>query len=234
MIKKLNIINSFKIKKMPEPNYFWVEDESGVTYICSQDGEGCEYSTDKVNWINTRYEDIYVEGKVYLRTKIGRFPRIYLYNNQSFSVGGDLATLIDYTEEPSEIYKSYNFNYIFDTNYFYGFEGLKDASKLDFSAVTHAKRGQFDSMFSYCRNMEIGPDFSNITSVEEGSFNGMFMFCNNLRYVKAPKVTEWNDMAFASWLYDVSPTGELVVSSELTNLPVGFSGIPEGWQRVNY
>jgi hypothetical protein len=63
-------------------------------------------------------------------------------------------------------------------------------------------------------------------------YSYMFNQCTNLIYVKM-LATNIPTTAIAIWLSGVSSTGTFVKHSQMTTLPTGASGIPDGWTVVD-
>ena len=103
-----------------------------------------------------------------------------------------------------------------------------------FANVTNVSGGSFKSCFQSCTSLLVGPNFKNITgSTSHDAFDNCFEGCSNLQLIYAPSMSSWNESYFQDWVKGVYPTGKMYVKSGVVP-PTGTSGVPEGWQLLNY
>lgn len=194
----------YKLYKTEVDNdYFWIKNESNFTseIQLSVNGDGYDYVTenvissskDKVNWENTETTlagfTLEPSQKVYLRSS-GGFSKgensyIQIISNHIFSLGGPIASLIDYTDMQNVTsVPDWCFNKLCsrDMNYGNGFSQkyLIDISQIDFGNITTIGEGSFRQAFyvdgstqgsSYIKTL---PDFSKITTIGRRGMYQMF------------------------------------------------------------
>lgn len=90
----------------------------------------------------------------------------------------------------------------------------------------------YDNMFFGCINLTNAPELPAEILVD-GCYNDMFYRCHKINYIKMLATDISADSCLNSWVSDVSPTGTFVKHPDMTSLPTGDSGIPEGWTIVN-
>ena len=61
----------------------------------------------------------------------------------------------------------------------------------------------------------------------------MFYGCNKLNYIKMLATDISSSDCLYNWVNGVSSTGTFVKHPDMTSLPTGVDGIPEGWTVVN-
>ena len=103
-----------------------------------------------------------------------------------------------------------------------------------FANVTTVSGGAFNKCFIGCTSLLIGPNFKKITgSTSHDAFDECFKDCTSLQLIYAPQMSAWNESYFQNWVSGVYPTGKMYVKSGVVP-PTGTSGVPEGWQLLNY
>ena len=116
---------------------------------------------------------------------------------------------------------------------FSGNTGLVSAENLKLPAQTLVGHCYRD-MFACCSNLTTAPELpAPDTYWAAGSYMHMFHSCYNLNYIKCLVTSFFQDVIGVDWVAGVSPTGTFVKSPELTEWPVGYSGIPTGWTVVD-
>lgn len=87
-------------------------------------------------------------------------------------------------------------------------------------------------MFNGCTSLTIAPELP-ATNLADRCYVYMFGGCTNLNHIKmlATDVSAFN--CLYHWVEGVAPTGTFVKHKDMTSLPTGDSGIPEGWTVVN-
>lgn len=225
-----------------------------------------QYSLDGINWTTaTSYDSptIPAGGKLFFRSADGlndENNQWYLQTYMNISIGGNLATLVNWMDEdglaafPSYFLKNFfsqNKSYYIDASqlttgnvhvasdnaFREAFQNLYITSIGDFSSLTTLGYNSFYQAFQSCQNLTTGIDLSNVTSVTMGSLSYIYAYCNNIEDVTAPNVSEWNEQATNGWLADagsyVSGTKTAHVPNGVT-IPDGWSGINNSWTRVTY
>ena len=86
----------------------------------------------------------------------------------------------------------------------------------------------YSSMFSGCASLTTAPELP-ATILVSNCYNCMFGGCNKLNYVKMLATDISANLCLNGWVGGVSSTGTFVKHPNMTSLPSGFSGIPEGW-----
>jgi len=166
-----------------------------------------------------------VGEKVYFRNNNGKCSK----NNSNYlkfgsdidtSTGGELYTLLDYTNENVSLP-----NYAF-SNLFYQMTKLIDASNLVLRWTTLSNYC-YQRMFSGCQTFIVPPSLI-ATTLARGCYREMFYRCTSLAIV----ITYADDISasgcLTTWLQDVAPTGTFYNLGSAA-YPPGTSGIPDGW-----
>ena len=86
----------------------------------------------------------------------------------------------------------------------------------------------YSSMFSRCTSLTTAPELP-ATILVSNCYNGMFSSCNKLNYVKMLATDISANLCLNGWMGGVSSTGTFVKHPNMTSLPSGLSGIPNGW-----
>lgn len=87
-------------------------------------------------------------------------------------------------------------------------------------------------MFADCVNLEKAPILP-ATTLADCCYNEMFSGCTRLNYIKmlATDISAYD--CLLGWTDGVSLTGTFVKHPDMTSLPTGVDGIPDGWTVVN-
>ena len=143
------------------------------------------------------------------------------------------------------------------SNMFSACESLKVAPELP--ATTLAEKC-YDNMFFNCTNLEVAPALLPAETLVKGCYYCMFCNCENL--TNAPKLPaktlahscyrymfsgckKLNNITMLAtdisetdclveWVSGVASIGVFTKATEMTSLPKGENGIPEGWTVVDY
>ena len=91
--------------------------------------------------------------------------------------------------------------------------------------ATNLYTNAYFSMFANCKSLITAPTLP-ATNLDYDSYLRIFQNCNRLNYVKC-YIEEWNTAYTIDWLDGVASEGTLETNA--TNIPIGSSGIPEGW-----
>lgn len=101
-----------------------------------------------------------------------------------------------------------------------------------FSTVTSCDGYAFSSVFNRTP-IEEGLDIRQMTSVLGNSFLQAYANCANIKVIYAPNISTWSEVVFDRWVQGVGSVGTFYKPKGL-EIPVGESGIPEGWTVVEY
>lgn len=112
---------------------------------------------------------------------------------------------------------------------FNGCTSLTTAPELP--ATTLSDRCYYQ-MFYNCSSLTRAPELP-ATTLTEGCYQYMFFNCSKLNYIKMLATDISAIDCLSAWVYGVSSTGTFVKNPNMTTLPTGDSGIPEGWTVVN-
>ena len=129
---------------------------------------------------------------------------------------------------------------------------LTSAPKLPATALT---TGCYYMMFQGCTSLVNAPELP-ATTLASSCYTGMFQGCTNLKSTPALPATTLSSYCYylmfhscsnlnnitmlatdisatdclREWVRDVAPTGTFYRNPEMTSLPIGIDGIPEGWK----
>lgn len=112
---------------------------------------------------------------------------------------------------------------------FYGCTSLVTAPAL---STTTLQNNCYANMFYGCTSLTTAPELP-ATTLATTCYRNMYYNCSNLTYVKmlATNISATN--CLEQWLSGVASTGTFVKHSQMTTLPTGASGIPDGWTVVD-
>ena len=243
--------NYFKIVRVfPDPSdYFYIKNEGyeSGTIGFSPNGdelrESLEYKIDNGSWVkivdNMEEESIYFDlqpnSKLYLRGTTGYWKNVEgegaILDEIGFgiSIGGDLRTLLDYTDVDSVTTIPENcFNYAFASGNLVSIDNLTLGS-----SVTTIEQNALREMFAYAQ-IQKGLDLSGVTTLGESALVYMYNECSSLNEVYAPNVSTWNTSKTTGWLNGVASTGVIYKPANLTIPTNNISGVPSGWTTQTY
>lgn len=83
------------------------------------------------------------------------------------------------------------------------------------------------SMFQNCGSLTKAPELP-ATTLLDACYNSMFSGCSSLNYIKMLATDVSDSSCLYSWVYGVASSGTFVKDAS-TTLPIGESGIPDGW-----
>ena len=83
-------------------------------------------------------------------------------------------------------------------------------------------------MFNNCESLTNAPELP-ATTLANSCYYSMFSGCTSLKHITmlATNISEYN--CLNNWVNNVSSTGTFVKHPDMTSLPTGTSGIPNGW-----
>lgn len=217
-------IETFTTEAQPvQMDYFYIQCTGiGGTYTLHKNrnnmlnGNTLEYSYDKQTWSLCTYDsnndckfNLQTYGdKVYLRSTDGFSSGVIQYytilGDALYALGGDITTLVDYTDP--------NITHLPD----YFWYSVCDGGTTNFALESTSDL-----------NLE------KITSVGNNCFTSAFQNCYNLDSIKAPNIQTWDQGQFYYWVNGVAASGRMYCPTGVT-IPTGKSGIPSGWTRVDY
>lgn len=256
-----------------QSNYFWFKNESykeefWAIYFTSMSSSP-QVSLDGTNW-ETPNNGYYVKPghKIYIRCSSGYFfaqDEVWYHSGNmsgKWSVGGPLASLIDYTDQSNvTAIPAFCFYSMFSNLAGNGY--LLDCSEVDFGNITTIGDNGMEEMFWNCpfkagyidlsgitelgdyamnstfRNSNLkSADLSNVTVVGSGALGFTFYETYYLNEIHTPNVQSWDTSKTNAWLGGgagsaVTGTKTLYAPTGVT-IPSNESGIPTGWTRVDY
>lgn len=240
MIKR----NYYKIVRIfPDPSsYFYIKNETmSGNYIGLNDSwlstVNLEYSFDKVNWTmcNGGFT-IPADSYVYFRNTSGTFCTSgysqTLYPNENISLGGDIRTLLNYTDVESVTkIPDYGFHQIFAMQ---GNAKITDISNLSFRGITEIGNYGLYETFAWNHIGTKGVDLRDVTTLGNYALEMLYYDNSNITEVYAPNVSTWDNNKTSQWLSNVASTGVIYKPSTLT-IPINTeSGLPSGWTTQDY
>jgi hypothetical protein len=87
----------------------------------------------------------------------------------------------------------------------------------------------YRNMFNGCTSLTSAPVLPATTLMID-CYKNMFNGCSSINEIRTYMTANVNVANLDSWLYGVSPTGDLYCPQNIS-LTVGESGIPSGWTR---
>lgn len=98
--------------------------------------------------------------------------------------------------------------------------------------ATTLKTGCYSRMFQGCKNLTTAPELP-ATKLENVCYEKMFEYCINLKNVTmlATDISAYKSLS--NWLSNVSSSGTFTKDKDMTSLPEGSNGIPNGWIVVD-
>lgn len=91
----------------------------------------------------------------------------------------------------------------------------------------------YDGMFYGCTSLTTAPELP-ATTLANYCYYKMFNGCENLSEITMLATNISASYCLINWVSGVSSTGTFVKHPDMTTLPSGISGIPEGWTVVDY
>jgi hypothetical protein len=87
-------------------------------------------------------------------------------------------------------------------------------------------------MFYGCTSLTTAPELP-ATILAEKCYYSMFNRCSELRDIKMLATDISATKCLGNWVDRVASTGTFIKHPDMTSLPTGISGIPEGWDIYN-
>ena len=276
-IVKIKIGDSVIWQKTTEPDYLYIENtyagSNTITFTTTQSGTptsgtyatSVECSKDKLTWSTINFDTLNPQTitleqgeKLYLRNNSGYFNYTDDSNNyytsitgsKSHKLGGNINTLINYTDLPNVSLSQGCFNRMFLNDI-----ELVDASDLKLPSTTltpHCYRALLNNcqsllyapalpattlanrcyyaMFYGDNSLTTAPELPATTLVES-CYDSIFKNCTSLTSVTIYATSTANG-SFGQWLYNVAASGTVYNKGGIS-LPIdSVSGIPTGWTEV--
>ena len=168
-VSQIEINNDVVWTKTPPLDYFYIQNEysGNNTFTLTVNGtlspNDIEYSKDRYNWIEfdlslpTTTISLDDGEKLYLRKSGLSTPSYSNYVNiscsESFSVGGDMTTFVDYSNDSITTLHDYQFFSLFKDA-----TTLLYADSLDFSKITTLSEYSMSQLFMGCSSLVSTPD----------------------------------------------------------------------------
>jgi len=224
--------------------------------------ETLEYSVDGGSWYELGTNTVEFGGELgvlRLRGKnlMGTAKDRYDYSTIEFSTseavacGGDIRTLLDYSNYSSVKTDDARFCRLFDycsrliqapalpaTDladycYYKMFNYCSSLTQAPDLPATDLADYCYYNMFNYCYNLTKAPDLP-ATTLADYCYSYMFYVCTGLNSITMLATDISANNCLNNWLTVVSSSGTFIKAKEMTSLPEGSSGIPSGWTVKNY
>ena len=108
---------------------------------------------------------------------------------------------------------------------FYGCTSLVEAPHLPATTLANYCYGE---MFSYCTNLTTAPELL-ATTLASNCYYSMFQGCSKLNKITMLATDISASGCLSEWVNGVSSSGTFIKNENMTSLPNGINGIPEGW-----
>ena len=196
----------------------------------------CQYNLDDGNgWIDLNFDteiNLPKDSIIYVSALADKYSNVRLEYAENISLAGNIMSLV-YGHDFKDKYSLEGFD-----NIFAGFANseinslaIKSIDKLLLPATT-LSYGCYSYMFYGCENITKAPVLP-APVLEEFCYLNMFQSCKKLNYIKMLATDISANYCLSEWVDGVSSTGTFVKHPDMTSLPTGVNGIPEGWTVVN-
>ena len=214
------------------PNYlkFTAEEDNSTISLNAGTSPDIKYSLNGGDWTQWDYSDITLNtgDTVYMKgnNSNGFSTSNSSYNtfNMSGKIGasGNIMSLLyeDEFEGKLIIPCTYCFYQMF-----LNCTSLTTSPELPATTLTS---NCYTAMFNGCSSLITAPELP-ATILVSFCYIAMFMNCTKLNYIKMLATDISATACLNNWVSGVSSTGTFVKDSNMTLLPTGSSGIPEGW-----
>ena len=115
-------------------------------------------------------------------------------------------------------------------NMFQGCTSLTIAPELPATALVYSC---YQYMFQGCTSLTTAPELP-ATALAKYCYYNMFQGCSNLNYIKMLATDISASNCLGNWVNGVASTGTFVKDPNMTSLPSGNNGIPNGWTVEDY
>jgi hypothetical protein len=116
--------------------------------------------------------------------------------------------------------------------YQYMFQDCTSLTTAPELPATNLASSCYSNMFNGCTSLTTAPELP-ATTLASYCYEVMFYGCTSLNKVTC-LATSYNRYMVNYWLYNVASTGTFIKNVSMTSWPSGASGIPEGWDVVDY
>lgn len=218
---------------LPDPSdYFYIKNEYygsnriNIQTVGTPNCTDLQYSYDKITWTNkslggANYFNMESGETLYFRSTTGwtkdNDNRILLGNDSQtheYSIGGNLCTLLDYTNADTILTIP---DYAFYT-FFHRQSNLISAENLTIGNATAAGNNSFKQIFYGC-GFTATPDFSGFTTVGNNCFEGAFGNCSALTTLwDSSDLTTIGGSSFLSSFYNCSSLSKGLDFSSATTI----------------
>lgn len=114
--------------------------------------------------------------------------------------------------------------------YMYMFQNCSSLAIAPELPATKLYDSSYAYMFESCDSLTTAPELL-ATEVVEGSYAYMFRYSYNINYIKMLANKFTGNFTLEDWVQGVSPNGTFVKKKGV-EIPIGYSGIPDGWTVV--
>ena len=156
-------------------------------------------------------------------------------NNPSCSISGNIMSLLygdAFIDKTDLTGYDYVFCRLFAQSPFGVDSPITDVSNLVLPATTLANYC-YSQMFYDCTRLVESPQLLGET-LASGCYEGMFEGCNNLNKITMLATDISAPGCLDYWVLNVASNGIFTKHPDMTSLPSGDSGIPNGWTVVDY
>lgn len=223
---------------VPLPDYFYIENafdapnSIGVRINSSPSSCNLEYSRDRINWQSwTSTTTLQKRGdRLYIRTDNGlgnsSSGNRSFYSQYNVNIGGDVFSLVDYTNETNDTLPEYALNAMCYNPSGYTLK-VVDASNFTFKNIVNVSSNALRSMFYNISTLRYPPSTLSFKVGRDGC-GSMFSGCTNLQAIPTLNIR-------GSYYHGVTLVGELsgmfhncvslteVDLSGIANMPSGQS-----------
>ena len=99
--------------------------------------------------------------------------------------------------------------------------------------ATTLAEGCYSYMFVFCTSLTTAPELP-ATKLTYYCYLSMFYHCTSLNHITMLATNISAYQCLENWVDGVSSTGTFVKHPDMTSLPTGIHGIPEGWTVEDY
>ena len=116
---------------------------------------------------------------------------------------------------------------------YYGmFQNCTSLTKAPALPATTFTSGCYSNMFQGCTSLTTAPEL-HATKLAAYCYQNMFYGCIKLNSITMLATDISAPNCLVNWVNGVSSTGTFTKAAQMTSLPTGVNGIPEGWTVVN-
>lgn len=157
-------------------------------------------------------------------TKTPRLPAETLYGNCYMSMFHNCTKLTTITNLDSTT--------LANSCYYAMFAGCTSLVEAPELPATTLASYCYCQMFHSCTSLVTVPELPS-TTLANGCYSAMFYYCSKLNRIKMLATDISAVDCLYNWVYGVASTGTFVKHKNMTSLPSGTNGIPNGWTVIN-